>query len=50
MDTFHCVIKKISVLGIDAEAEYTQNKKFLSIKLNRKITDTMPICFKIEVD
>lgn len=50
MDTFHCVIKKISVLGIDAEAEYTQNKKSLSIKLNRKITDTMPICFKIEVD
>ena len=50
MDTFHCVIKNISVLGVDTDVKYTQSNKSLSIKLGRKIEDTMPICFKIEVD
>lgn len=50
MDMFHCVIKKISLLGSGAQVNFTQNKKYLTLKLNEKIKDTMPICFKIEVD
>lgn len=50
MDLFHCVIKKISVLGSDTDVSFKQNKKELTIKLSKKVNDTMPICFKIEVD
>lgn len=50
MDMFHCVIKKILLLGSGAQVNFTQNKKYLTLKLNEKIKDTMPICFKIEVD
>lgn len=50
MDLFHCVIKKISVLGSDLDVNWTQNKKYLTLNLSEKIKDTMPICFKIEVD
>lgn len=50
MDTFHCVIKNISVLGSDVKVHYSQDKKCLAIKTDKKITDSMPACFKIEVD
>lgn len=50
MDTFHCVIKNISVLGSDVKVNYSQDKKSLTIKTDKKITDSMPVCFKIEVD
>ena len=50
MDTFHCVIKNISVLGSDVKLNYSQDKKSLTIKTDKKITDSMPVCFKIEVD
>lgn len=50
MDTFHCVIKNISVLGSDVKVHYSQDKKSLTIKTDKKITDSMPVCFKIEVD
>ncbi len=50
MDTFHCVIKNIFVLGSDVKVHYSQDKKSLTIKTDKKITDSMPVCFKIEVD
>lgn len=50
MDLFHCVIKRISLLGSDDCISFTQDKKCLHIKCKEKITETMPICFKIEVD
>ncbi len=50
MDVFHCVIKNISVLGSNSKVSFTQNKKCLTIKLSEKVNDTMPVCFKIEVD
>lgn len=50
MDMFHCVIKGVSVLGSDVKVSFTQNKKYLTIKLSEKVKETMPICFKIEVD
>lgn len=50
MDIFHCVIKSISILGSNAKVGFTQNKKCLTIKLSEKVNDSMPICFKIEVD
>lgn len=50
MDLFHCVIKDVSVLGSDEKVRFTQNKKYLTIKLSEKVNETMPICFKIEVD
>lgn len=50
MDTFHCVIKNIFVLGSDVKVHYSQDKKCLAIKTDKKITDSMPVCFKIEVD
>lgn len=50
MDLFHCVIKNISVLGSDAKVSFSQNKKYLTIKLSEKVKATMPVCFKIEVD
>lgn len=49
MDLFHCVIKNISILGSDEPVKYFQDKKHLVISTN-KISSTMPICFKIEVD
>ena len=50
MDLFHCVIKDVCVLGSDEKVRFTQNKKYLTIKLSEKVNETMPICFKIEVD
>lgn len=50
MDIFHCVIKNISILGSNAKVDYTQNKKCLTINLSEKVNDSMPVCFKIEVD
>ena len=50
MDLFHCIIKNIKVLGSDTDVSYTQSKKYLTVKLSEKAKDTMPICFKIEVD
>lgn len=50
MDLFHCVIKSIKILGSDIGVSYTQNNKYLTINLSEKVQDTMPICFKIEVD
>ena len=50
MDLFHCVIKDVSVLGSDEKVRFTQNKKYLTIKLSEKVNETMTICFKIELD
>lgn len=50
MDLFHCVIQKISLLGSDTDISFTQDKKCLHIKLKEKISGTMPVCFKIEVE
>lgn len=50
MDMFHCVIKNISVLGSDTAVSFTQNKKYLSIKLSERVNSSMPVCFKIEVE
>ncbi|MDE5964366.1 MAG: hypothetical protein K2G65_03060, partial [Eubacterium sp.] len=50
MDLFHCVIKNISVLGSGTKVSFSQDKKCLTIKLSEKVNDTMPVCFKIEVD
>lgn len=50
MDMFHCVIKNISLLGSTEKLTYSQNKKALIVKTHNKITQTMPICFKIEVE
>ena len=50
MDLFHCVIKNISVLGSNVKVYFEQNKNYLTIQLNEKVKNTMPICFKIEVD
>ena len=44
------IIKNIKVLGSDTDVSYTQSKKYLTVKLSEKAKDTMPICFKIEVD
>lgn len=49
MDMFNCEIKNISVLGSDIKCEWQKTKKRLAIKTDRKMTDSMPICFKIEV-
>lgn len=50
MDMFHCVIKNISLLGSTEKLTYSQDKKALIVKTHNKITQTMPICFKIEVE
>ena len=50
MDLFHCVIKNITLLGTNAEVVFRQNKKYLTLNLKNKVTDSMPVCFKIEVD
>lgn len=50
MDLFHCIIKNITVLGSGEKVLFSQNKNALTIRLGEKIKDTMPICFKIEVD
>ena len=50
MDTFHCVIRRVSVLGMDCKVRYSQNKNALILHLDRKIQSDMPLCFKIEVD
>ena len=49
MDLFHCVIKNISILGSNMKVNFSQNKKALTIETD-KISQSMPICFKIEVD
>ena len=49
MDLFHCVIKNISILGSNMKMNFSQNKKALTIETD-KISQSMPICFKIEVD
>ncbi len=43
-------IKETSVLSSDIKVSFTQNKKDLTIKLSEAVQETMPICFKIEVD
>lgn len=48
-DLFHCVIKNISILGSDMKVNFSQNKKALTIETDI-ISQSMPICFKIEVD
>lgn len=50
MDMFNFVIKNITVLGEGTPAKYDISKKYLTIRTHEKITDTMPVCFKIEVD
>lgn len=50
MDLFHCVIKKISVLGEDKNLAFTLDKKALTIRLDTPFASSMPLCFKIEVD
>ena len=50
MDMFNFVIKNITVLGEGTQAKYDISKKYLTIRTPEKITDTMPVCFKIEVD
>lgn len=50
MDLFHCVIKNITLLGSDEKVKFTQNKKSLTIYTNEKIKESMPVCFKIEVE
>ena len=50
MDLFDCVIEKITVLGDSEPLKYNQNKKALTIFTNGKVSDELPICFKIEVD
>lgn len=50
MDMFHCVIKNITLIGIDCKVTFSQNKKALVIKTEKGIHSSMPVCFKIEVD
>lgn len=50
MDMFNFVIKSITVLGGGTQAEYDVSKRYLTIRTDKKLTDTMPVCFKIEVD
>ena len=49
MDLFYYIIKNISVFGSDVKVSFEQ-EKYLTIKLSEGVNDTMPVCFKIEVD
>lgn len=50
MDLFHCVVKNVTVVGENAKADFTMDKKALTIRLNKPVETDMPVCFKIEVD
>lgn len=51
MDMFNCEIKKITILGNEnMKINIKKTSKHLKIELSETITETMPICFKIEVD
>lgn len=49
-DWFNCIVKNITILGSDNKCKWQSNKKYLQINTDKKVTDSMPICFKIEVD
>lgn len=50
MDLFHCMIKKITLLGSDETVTFSQDKKALTVKTGNKLSGSMPVCFKIEVE
>ena len=50
MDLFHCTVKNISLLESGEKIRYFQDRKALTVITGRKCEETMPICFKIEVD
>lgn len=50
MDMFNFIIKKVSLLGDDMDVNCFLTDRCLKITVPEKLTDTMPLCFKIEVD
>lgn len=43
------IISRVSMLGDDEPLEFVRGKKNMKIKLNKKTSTSLPICFKIEV-
>lgn len=52
MDLFHCIIKRVSILGEDDNEtlDYRQDKNGLRISLGKKAESELPLCFKVEID
>lgn len=43
-------ITNVRILGNDAKVQFIQNEKYLSLKVDKKLNSTLPICFKVEID
>ena len=50
MDLFHCVIKRVSILGEENQVQFSQDKHSLTLCLPERVETDLPICFKLEVD
>ena len=50
MDLFHCVIKRVTLLGENVPLSFGQNKRALTVYTKDAVSEELPICLKIEVD